>query len=55
MERFIFNQQVNMEDFVAQKEVSVICSSHPECKECPMKNGQVYKNYICETGRNKGE
>lgn len=52
---FTFNQQVNMEDFVAQKEVSVICASHAECKDCPMKNGQVYKNYICETGKNKGE
>ena len=51
----VFYQQVNMEDFMAQKEVSVICASHPECKECPMENGQVYKNYICETGRNKGE
>ena len=40
---FTFNQQVNMEDYAVQKEVSVICASHPECKECPMKNGQVYK------------
>ena len=55
MERFIFNQQVNMEDFVTQKEISVICVNHPECKECPLKNGQVYKNYVCETGRVKGE
>lgn len=51
----VFSHQVNMEDFVAQKEVSVICASHTECKDCPMKNGQVYKNYICETGRNKSE
>lgn len=51
---FTFNQQVNMEDFVALKEISAICANHPECKECPMRNGQVYKNYTCETGRNKG-
>ena len=44
-----------MEDFVVQKEVSAICSKYPECKDCPMKNGQVYKNYVCETGKNKGE
>ena len=51
----VFSQQVNMEDYLVQKEVSVICASHPECKEdCPMKNGQVYKNYVCETGKNKG-
>lgn len=54
MKRFIFNQQVNMEDFVVQKEVQNICANHPECKECPMRNGQVYKNYTCETGSNKG-
>ena len=43
-----------MEDFVALKEISAICANHLECIECPMKNGQVYKNYICETGKNRG-
>ena len=54
MERFIFNQQINMEDFVAQKEMEVICANHTECRNCPMKNGQPYKNYVCETGKNRG-
>ena len=52
---FVFNQQVNMEDVIANQKFTHICASHPDCIGCPMVNGQVYENLMCETGKMKGE
>ena len=48
-------QQVNINDVVANQRFIQICTEHPDCKGCPMVNGQVFENFVCETGRNKGE
>lgn len=52
---FVFNQQVNMGDVIANQKFTHICASHPDCIGCPMANGQIFENLICETESDKGD
>lgn len=46
-------QQVNIDDVAALQEAGKTCAEHQECIECPMVNGQVVNNIVCETGKDK--
>ena len=48
-------QQVNINDVVANQKFTQICTEHPECKGCPLINGQVVDGLFCENGKTKGE
>lgn len=49
-------QNININIAPNNGEVMKICTQHPECKDCPLKEGDMnIQNYIvrCETGRMK--
>ena len=53
----MFSQHININNFVSSDEFMKICTEHPECKNCPLKDKDIQlKNGItrCETGRAKG-
>ena len=51
-------QNININVAPSNNEVMKICTQHPECKDCPLKEGDMnIKNsvVICETGRSKND
>ena len=51
----MFAQHININDMVNSQEFMKICTEHPECKGCPLVNGQVVDGLFCENGKTKGE
>ena len=53
----MFAQHININNVANSQEFMKICSEHPECKDCPLKDKdvQLQSGLIrCETGRAKG-
>lgn len=53
----MFAQHININNMVGSQEFMKICSEHPECKDCPLKDKDVQlqsEMTRCETGRAKG-
>ena len=51
-------QNININAAFNNNEVIQICTQHPECKDCPLKEGNMnIQNFvvICETGRSKSD
>ena len=49
-------QNININATFNDNEVMQICTQHPECKDCPLKEGDMnIQNSVvrCETGRGK--
>lgn len=49
-------QNININDMVNNNEFIHICTQHPECKDCPLKEGDMnIQNSVvrCETSRSK--
>lgn len=53
----MFTQHINLNNMVTNQEFMKICSEHPECKDCPLRDSDVQLQsgmVRCETGRAKG-
>ena len=53
----MFTQHININNMAGNQEFMKICSEHPECKDCPLKDKDVQlQNGMtrCETVRAKG-
>ena len=54
----VFTQQVNFGNMGGNQEFMKICSEHPECKDCPLKEEDMQLQSgltRCVTGRMKGD
>lgn len=53
----MFTQYININNMAGNQEFMKICTEHPECKDCPLKDKDVQLQSgmtRCETGRSKG-
>lgn len=54
----MFVQHIDITNIADSQEFMKVCSEHPECKDCPLKDEDVQFQggmIRCETGRAKGE
>ena len=50
----VFTQHININNMQGIQEFIKICTEHPECKECPLKEDDINLQGVmtkCETGK----
>ena len=53
----MFSQHININNVASSQEFIKICTEHPKCENCPLKDKDVQLQGVmtrCETGRAKG-